>query len=168
MSAATFIPSFHQLDARHTYWTQRFIDEDLKRHPDHSWEILEGKNDCGVDAFVTINGERFAIEFKSLAGANASGQAYPTLCVEMFCDYEQTKRTDWRDHADFVVFLNIHQEAAYIYDAIQLDNWASLQKLRPSGTGTGQYGKKDKLCSWVVCSRWENENAGHVQTYLGI
>lgn len=163
---ATYIGSFHSLNERHERLINRFIASDKQLRPSSVWELLPGKNTFGCDAFVTLeDGIRYPVEFKTLAGASSGGSPYPTFCVEMFADYEQTKRTEWRDHASFIIFINIYEGAAYIYDAVELDAWASSQKLRPSGTGTGQFGKKneDKLCSWVVCSKWINEDAGFLE-----
>ena len=157
---ATYTVDFHTANARHEAALQSFLK--ATDYEDWHWIPLPGKNTQGCDLELLVNGVFYNVEIKTLAGASASGSLYPTFCVEMFTDHAQQQRTDWRDHSDYIVFINMATSTAYIYDSVMLNAYCEKQRLRPSGTGTGQYGVKNKLCSWVVCVPWETETAGLV------
>ena len=159
---ATYSVDFHSANARHESATDIFLMEMNTLYPNHVYKRLEGLNDQGCDLVLTVDGHHWNVEIKTLSGASSKGSNYPTFCVEMFTDYAQTHRTDWRVHSDYIIFINMATSTAHLYDSAQLEAWCSSKTLKPSGTGTGQYGVKNKLCSWVVCVPWVCKEAGHV------
>jgi len=131
---------------------------------------LPGKNTKGYDLEIVFNNNPdtvFTVEMKSNAGKASSGFMYNTWLLETYADHEMNKMPEWRttEALDFLIIFNTAQRKAYIYDVQKLRSYVNKNEARqvPSGVGTGQYGKTNKLCSWGLKIDWNCEEAGCIK-----
>lgn len=162
---ATYQPvSFEAEDAKHS----RCIESLIKYYEGKlQFKKLPGKNQDGCDLLMKHKDVVSSIEIKSNAGVSAKGFSYPTWLVETYCDYEQTQLSGWaaNKNLDNLIIFNLHTKKAYIYDANTLRNYVKkhLYNQQPAGTGTGQYNKADKKCSWGLRLPWACVPAGFLK-----
>lgn len=128
---------------------------------------LPGKNTKGYDIEIDFGSGAWNVEMKSNAGKASSGFLYSTWLLETYADHEMNKLPEWRttEALDFLIIYNTAQKKAYVYDIHQLRSYVEKNEARqvPSGVGTGQYGKANKLCSWGLKINWNCPEAGCVK-----
>lgn len=132
---------------------------------------LPGLNNEGYDmtiVFMSNLSDLYTLEIKSNAGCSSTGFMYKTWLVETYADNAMERMPEWRttDGLDFLIIFNRATKQAHIYDVNKLRDYVAANESAqvPSGTGTGQYNKTNKLCSWGLKIPWECEEAGHLKT----
>ena len=109
---------------------------------------------------TTLYNKVYAMEVKSLAGANAARRPYNNAVIEVWADDKKTRRPGWMRSVeagalDYLIFFNRFKKAFYVYDAKQLYQWAIKQQYLTFANG----GNRDSP-GWITLLSWEEYGAG--------